>query len=91
VALMSSAAVIITPLITPCDARSKRPARSAIASTQVATTSATIAPSFARSACGSATQIRTIAAPPAISHPMARARARLPAQCASITAPYPNG
>ena len=47
-------------------------------------------PSCARSGCGSATQISTIAAPPAISHPMARARARRPAECASIARPYPT-
>jgi hypothetical protein len=87
VALISSAAAIIIAVITPWEARSRRPASSAIASTQVATTKPTIAPSLARSGCGSATQISTIAAPPAISHPMARARARRPAQCASIAAP----
>ena len=90
VALIPTAHRISTTVIVVSEARSKRPASSAAASTHVTTTSATTTASSARSGCGSAIQTRTMAAPAAISQPIARARARRPAKCASMGANLPE-
>jgi hypothetical protein len=81
---VSIAASISRPVVTAREAVSKRPESSAAARSQPATATAITAASRDSSGCGSATQTRLTAAPPAISHPIARACSRRPAVCASI-------